>query len=288
MYFQTKNFRRKLTVLFSILTLLMGLALSGCATMEPESIYNLKHQVRQLNKNTAELSKTNVLLEKKLSELQVNLANQGIEMSSLESEISGLSGKYETESHKLKEFEIKFRQYRLIVNRQLIKILSNSHAMPQGGLSSPAQPSSAGPSQTGASSSPVPPQNGVKEVTASGEFKGALDLFKKGKYPEAAAKLKEFLKKYPGSKYIPDASFYEGYSYFKNGEYPKSILELHKFTELYPKNPNVPMAVYLQGLGFLKISDPSDASILFRQVTSRYPGTRASKLSEGQLHALHY
>lgn len=80
--------------------------------------------------------------------------------------------------------------------------------------------------------------------------------------------------------------FYKASANFNLKKYPVSILEFHKFSQIYPKNPNVPMAIYLQGVGFLKVSDPSDASILFRQVISDYPRTKAAELSKQALNGL--
>ncbi|MCL4322547.1 MAG: tetratricopeptide repeat protein [Deltaproteobacteria bacterium] len=242
--------------------------LSGCAEMEPDTIHNLKVQVKKLNKKTDKLSQSNAYLEQKIHEIQLHLANQGAHIAGLDSKIKDVYGKYEVESHNLHMLQKRFRQYRLIVNKELIKLLKHAQIKPP-----------------------------VKEITPSKKavvsvspklkgFNKGMDLYKKKDYANAVLAFNKFISKYPQSKDTPDAVFYKAVSNFNLKKYPVSILEFHKFSEVYPKSSHVPMAIYLQGMGFLKLSDKSDASILFQQVVSKYPDTEASKLSAAELKKL--
>ena len=259
----------KAFIFSSIILFFVSSMLAGCAPMEPDSIHRLKVQVKKLNKKTAELSQNDAYLEKKLHQMQLNTANNGVEISSLNAKIRDIYGRYELESHNLNILQKRFREYRLMVNKELVKLLKLAKIEPV-----------------------LPGKTSVKSVVVKKEnsmeysFKKALSLYNKKDFNTAAAAFRKFLNKYPQSNFTADAMFYKAYANFNLKKYPVSILEFHKFSQIYPKNPNVPMAIYLQGVGFLKVSDPSDASILFRQVISDYPGTKAAGLSKQALNGL--
>jgi tol-pal system protein YbgF len=259
----------KTFIFTSIILLFISSILAGCAPMEPDSIHRLKVQVKKLNKKTAELSRNNVYLEKKLHEMQLNLANNGVKISSMDAKISDIYGRYEVESHNLDLLQKRFREYRLMVNKELEKLLKLAKVQPVL------------PGKTGGRA-PIAKKVNSMEYG----FKKAVSLYNKKDFADAAAAFGKFINKYPRSNYTADAMFYKASANFNLKKYPVSILEFHKFSQIYPKNSNVPMAIYLQGAGFLKVSDPSDASILFRQVVSKYPGTKAAELSKQALSRL--
>lgn len=249
--------------------------LSGCAEMEPDTIHHLKVQVKALNKETAKLSQNNTYIEKKFHDMQINIANQGVKISALGAKLRKLYGKYEVEDHNMSVLQKRFKQYRIIVNKELIKTLKNSGN--EGNSGTPPASAAASSNETQAQNTSNPRLDAVNKgmkLYNGKDFTGAVSAFSK------------FISSYPQSKYIPKAQFYRAASNFNLKKYPVAILQFHKFSEIYPDNPNVPMAIYLQGMGFLKLSDKSDAAILFRQVISKYPDTRASKLSKEGLKKL--
>ncbi|MHB8231472.1 MAG: tetratricopeptide repeat protein [bacterium] len=259
----------KAFIFTSIILFFISSILAGCAPMEPDSIHILKAQVKKLNKKTAELSRNNVYLEKKLHGMQLNLANNGVKISSLNAKIRDIYGRYEVESHNLGLLQKRFREYRLMVNKELEKLLTLAKVQPIL------------PEKTSKKAVIVKKVNSMEYG-----FKKAVSLYNKKNFADAVFAFGKFINKYPQSNYTADAMFYKASANFYLKKYPVSILELHKFSQIYPKNSNVPMAIYLQGAGFLKVSDPSDASILFRQVISRYPGTKAAELSKQALNGL--
>jgi tol-pal system protein YbgF len=262
----------KAFIIASILSFFVASILAGCAPMEPDSIHRLKVQVKKLNKTTSELSQNQTYIEKKLHQMQLNTANNGVEISSLNVKIRDIYGKYEVASHNLGILQKRFREYRLMVNKELAKLLKLAKVQPT---------ISHGHKKTSLKSVVVKNENSMDR-----SFKKAVSLYNKKDYASSAAAFRKFLDKYPQSGHAADAMFYRASSNFKLKKYPVSILEFHKFSQIYPKNSNVPMAIYMQGIGFLKVSDPSDASILFRQVIAKYPGTKAAALSKSAVNGL--
>lgn len=272
---QVMNRKNILKVSIFTLTslLLVSFALSGCTPIEPDMVHHLNIQVKMLNKKTDRLSQKNVYLEQELHGVQLNLAKHGVQISGLNSKVSNIYGKYEKESHNLGILQKKFEEYRLIVNKKLVKL-----SKPAG--IEPVLPKKAVVKKV----EKTPPVK--KENLTELDFKKAMSVYNKKNYTKAIKALNKFINKYPQSVYTADAFFYQAWANFNLKKYPVSILEFHKFSQVYPENRNVPMAIYLQGVGFFKVSDPSDAAILFRQVISKYSGTKAAELSAKALKGL--
>lgn len=266
------SFLSVLLLIFSFFAV-FSISLAGCAPVDPQEIQDLKVQVKKLNEKTGELSQDNEYLKGKLGQMQLNLANNGVKISTLESRISDINGKYEVESHELRILQKNFEEYRVMANKQFAKLLKLNNAFPPSG------------SVSGSSSSR---DNGNAPRISPGkqEFDKAMSLFNKKDFAGSEKAFADLLGSYPKSRYAGEAMFYRAQANFNLKKYPVSILQFHKFSQIYPDNPNVPMAIYLQGLGFLKVSDPSDASILFRQVISKYAGSGAARLSKIQLGKL--
>lgn len=276
-------------VLFVALLFFSSAFLSGCAEMKPYTTYSLNGQVGKLNKKTSRLSQSNTYLVQKLHGMQVNVANQGVDISNLaqklhdmqtnianqgvdisniNSKLNDTYGKYEVESHNIDVLRKQFRDYRLIVNKELVELLNSANIKPAIKKNIPLK------------------KHFVTVHLNVNDFIKGISAYKNKNYAAALLSFDRFIGKYPKSKNIPDALFYKAVSNFNLKKYPVSILEFHKFSEVYQKNVHVPMAIYLQGMGFLKLSDKADASILFQQVVSKYSGTTAAKLSAKELKKL--
>lgn len=258
-------------IINSIILVFISTLLAGCVPMESDTIHHLKVQVRNLNKETAEISQNNANLNKKLQEMQINLANQGVKISGLDAKISDIYGGNEVESHNLELLQKRFEEYRLTVNKELAKLLKLAKIQPV---------------LHGGAGNGMPANTKENPNSTGNSFKKGMSLYNSKDYAGAVESFDKFLSNHPGSSRIADVLFYKASANFYLKNYPVSILELHRFSQIYPDNPNVPMAIYLQGAGFLKVSDPSDASILFRKVISKYPGTKAAALSKRELERL--
>ncbi len=285
----------KIVSLLSLFVFTFSFLLSGCAEMEPDTIHHLKIQVRNLNKKVDSLSQNSTDSQQAIHQARLNIANQGSKIENIKSHMSTLYGKYEIISHDMKLLKAEFRNYRILVNKELIKLLKKekfkSSAISKQKISVHAVTSavtSAVPSKIATSKikiKPVPKisakQLAIKKVLK--KYNIAKSYYNKGLYKKSIILFKKYLNKYPQSKKAGSANYYKAVSNFKLKNYPVSILEFHKFTRLYPKNKHVPMAIYLQGVGFLKLSDPSDAVILFKQAITDYGSSKAAVLSKTAL-----
>ncbi|MHB1680530.1 MAG: tetratricopeptide repeat protein [bacterium] len=277
----------KIVSLLSLFVFAFSFLLSGCAEMEPNTIHHLKIQVRNLNKKVDSLSQNSTDSEQALHQARLNIANQGSKIENIKSHMSALYGKYETISHDMKLLKTEFRNYRILVNKELIKLLKKEKF--KSSAISKQKSSIQIPSKITTSKVKTLSKISVKQLAvkkALKEYNAAKSYYNKGLYQKSIILFKKYLNKYPQSKKAGDANYYKAVSNFKLKNYPVSILEFHKFTRLYSKNKHVPMAIYLQGMGFLKLSDPSDAVILFKEVISDHGSSKAAVLSKAALKKL--
>lgn len=277
----------KIISLLSLFIFTFSFLLSGCAEMEPDTIHHLKIEVRNLNKKVDSLSQNSTDSEQAIHQARLNIANQGSKIENIKSHMSALYGKYEIISHDMKLLKAEFRNYRILVNKELIKLLKKEKF--KSSAISKQKISVQIPSKITTSKVKILPKISAKRLAIKKslkEYNIAKSYYNKGIYQKSIILFKKYLMKYPQSKKAGNANYYIAVSNSKLKNYPVSILEFHKFTRLYPKNKHVPMAIYLQGLGFSKLSDPSDAVILFKQVISDYGSSKAAALSKAALKKL--
>jgi len=120
-----------------------------------------------------------------------------------------------------------------------------------------------------------------------------LQMYAKGKaafdtndFETARVQFVKFIKKFPKSQNADDAQFWMGEIYFGEKWYEKAILEYQKVIESYPNGDKVPAALLKQGYAFLELKDKTNASLILKELTRKYPETPESKLAQKKLGAL--
>jgi tol-pal system protein YbgF len=129
----------------------------------------------------------------------------------------------------------------------------------------------------------------IKEPPKTPESKlysKAKDSFDNNDLETARIQFVNFLKKYPQSDDADNAQFWMGEIYFREKWYEKAILEYQKVIEEYPNGNKVPSALLKQGLSFLELSDKTNASLILKELTKKYPNAPESKLARKKLNEL--
>jgi len=142
-------------------------------------------------------------------------------------------------------------------------------------------PSSTGPSiqsqeSRSAISTPKTPED---EMYARGK-----SAFDNKDFETARIQFVNFIKKYPKSKQADNAQFWMGEIYFQEKWYEKAILEYQKVIEMYPNGNKVPAALLKQGFSFLELNDKTNASLILKELTKKYPESPESKLAQNKLN----
>ena len=125
-----------------------------------------------------------------------------------------------------------------------------------------------------------------KDIAEGNLYQKALDNVSQARYLQALSNFKSFTKKYPKSKFIPDAKFWIGECHSSLREYKLSIKAFQKFIDKYPKNENVPAAIFKQGFAFEELDYKEDAKLFYNKTIKEYPKSKWSIQAKQRLENL--
>ncbi|KPA16835.1 tol-pal system protein YbgF [Candidatus Magnetomorum sp. HK-1] len=117
-------------------------------------------------------------------------------------------------------------------------------------------------------------------------YNKAKKAFDSNDFETARIQFVNFLKKYPQSSDADNAQFWMGEIYYREKWYEKAILEYQKVIEEYPAGNKVPSALLKQGMAFLELNDKTNASLILKELTKKFPDASESKLAEKKLNDL--
>jgi len=144
-------------------------------------------------------------------------------------------------------------------------------------ISAPAKASQTYQSQTSLETTSKP-QSPEEEMYARGK-----SAFDNKDFETARIQFVNFIKKYPKSKQADNAQFWMGEIYFQEKWFEKAILEYQKVIETYPNGNKVPAALHKQGLAFLELNDKTNASLILKELTKKFPEAPEAKLAQKKL-----
>lgn len=101
-------------------------------------------------------------------------------------------------------------------------------------------------------------------------YQGALSKIEEGKYLDAIATFKTFLKKYPKSSFAPNATYWIAESLFSTRDFKNAVKEFQIFITSYPKNEKVPSAYLKQGNSFYELGLLGESKPFFEKVINEY------------------
>jgi tol-pal system protein YbgF len=273
-----------------IASLLSTLFLSSC--VYDRDLAYLNDQVIALNRRVAKIEEAS---DMKLSGIRTSQGDVRVEMDQVRGEMQKIQGRLEENER--------------IVKRTVERDLGDQDSMKRGvsdlfkkvtdleaavkaqqeylGLEPSAQKPQSGVAAppTHAAAAPSTPAEPAKPKDAE-LYDNALALYKEGKFEDAIAGFKGFLKKYPKSDRADNAQFWVGESYFALRQYEQAILAFNDVIKNYPKGNKVPNALLRQSLAFIEINDKTSAKLLLRKIVKDYPSSSEAKIASKKLESL--
>jgi tol-pal system protein YbgF len=273
------------------------LFLSSCV-YDDEFAY-LNDQVTALNKRVRSLEDS---LDNKLNPVRSSQAGFQSDLDQLQGEIRSLSGRVEENEHLVKRAVEKDLGEQDTVRSTVAQLSEKVSALESRveqqqrylGLEAPASKKEEGEITPGATVKEEPrpkpsPPAPARPSAVSKEadlYDKSLALYREGKYEEAIAGFKEFLKTYPKSDRADNAQFWIGESYMALKQYEQAILAYQDVIKKYPKGNKAANATLRQAMAFLEINDKTSAKLLFSKITKNYPGTNEAKIAQKKLETL--
>ena len=144
-------------------------------------------------------------------------------------------------------------------------------------------PAPASPRAVGIPSLPSPETTTGNERDA---YRGAFELLKQRKYPEAVDAFNDLLRSYPQGQYTDNARYWLAETYYVQRNYPAALAEYDRLVQLNPSSTKVPGAM-------LKIADiqseqdaREQARNAYRAVIARFPNSTEARLAQSRLKKL--
>jgi len=147
-----------------------------------------------------------------------------------------------------------------------------------------AQPASAGaaaPAQAPAGAAPA-----HADADQQAAYDAAFKSLRAGDYVSASRGFRDFLVKYPDSPLAPNAYYWLGESYYVTMNYPVAIEAFQRLVKQYPQSDKVSDGLLKVGYCQIELKQQDAAVATLKQVTAKYPGTKAAGLAQERLRRL--
>ncbi len=265
--------------LAKVLLLMISLPLLFSCVATQQDVLALNRQIRNIN---TRLNKMEAVREKQ--------AEAGAEIDSVKEELQRLSGLLEEDRHLIKHAIERNTTEKDVLNARLAKLESEVLQLHKYlNIGQPSEPKKQLFDEGSKEASGVAPQTSALEEYASPEnrlYEDTLSLYRDGKYDEAIAGFKNFLKNHPQSGLADNAQFWIGESYMALTRYEQAILAYQEVITKYPQGNKVPNAMLKQALAFNEIKDTVSSRLLLKKIIKKYPDSAEAKIAEAKLKTI--
>ncbi|MEK6372424.1 MAG: tol-pal system protein YbgF [Acidobacteriota bacterium] len=171
-----------------------------------------------------------------------------------------------------------------VLNARMAKLESGTPASsPAGPAASPPPVSVPVPSMT-----PARPSAPLHAAAIADDYRNALMLFGKSRFPEARAAFQQVFDVEPSGELADNALYWIGESYFAAGDYPNAMKYYERVTKEYGETNKAPDALFKTGLAFEKSGDLAMARRAFDECIRRYPYSTPAASAKLELKRIKY
>lgn len=259
---------------------LLGLCVSVPAHAGLFSDDEARKQIKQLE---AQFPAQVQSLEATIKQQTLSMLDLQTQIEALNSEIRKLRGQNEELAHGLQEAEKRQKDFYVDLDTRLRHFEtaeeSAKEAAKQAALNPQPVPVVAVPPVPSVSSDPNDP------VLENRAIESAYNVFKSGNQADASKALREFIKKYPGSVHVPNATFWLGEAQYALKEYKGALSTFQGLLKDYPRAPKV-ADTYLNVAECNRVLKQRDEmKKTLKQLIAKYPDSEAAAKAKKLLSA---
>lgn len=196
------------------------------------------------------------------SRAQLDLAGQ---ISRQAEEIARLRGQVETLTYELETAKKRQQDFYLDLDTRLRKI----ETAPAAAAGAPGAGQAAAP--------------GLDPALEGQEYEAALNLFKGGKYKEAATGFSAFLQKYPEGSLAPNAQFWLGNAWYAQRDCRKAIEVQSVIAGKWPDSPKAPDSLLAVATCQQEMGNPAGMKRTLETLVAKYPQSPAAETARQRL-----
>jgi tol-pal system protein YbgF len=190
------------------------------------------------------------------------------DVEQIKGDIAKLRGQYEVLTYELEQAQKRQRDLYLDLDSRLRKIEAGASGnAPQAG-------DAAGGAAAGSSAAtPARPADIAGEQRA---YDAALDQFKSGNYPAAAASFQTFVRNFPKSPLAPSALYWAGNAQYAQKDYRAAIATQRQLLASFPDSQKVPDALLNIASCQIELGDSAGAKRSLEEIVGKYPTSEAA------------
>ncbi|NID17130.1 tol-pal system protein YbgF [Luteibacter yeojuensis] len=221
----------------------------------------------------------------------LSLVNQ---VNDLQQQLSQLQGKIEELQHQNQQLQDAQKAQYADIDSRLGRIEKGGAPQGQQPAASattpaPTAPSAATQAPTAAAApGPAPASSAPAHADADQQaaYDAAFKSLRAGDYVTASRGFRDFLVKYPDSPLAPNAYYWLGESYYVTMNYPVAIEAFQRLVKQYPQSDKVSDGLLKVGYCQIELKQQDAAIATLKQVSAKYPGTKAAGLAQERLRRL--
>lgn len=229
---------------------------------------------------------------------QQNQANSGTtqlvnQVNDLQQQVAQLQGQIEELQHQNQQLQDSQKAQYADVDSRLGRVEKGGAPAGQPATATGPAPQQAAPAAgapQAAAPAPAASAGGNNPGAASPAEQSAYDAaFKSlrgGDYVTASRGFRDFLVKYPDSQLAPNAYYWLGESYYVTMNYQVAIEAFQRLVKNYPQSDKVSDGLLKVGYCQIELKQQDAAVATLKQVTTKYPGTKAAGLAQERLRRL--
>jgi tol-pal system protein YbgF len=215
-----------------------------------------------------------------------SLVNQ---VNDLQQQLSQLQGQIEELQHQNQQLQDSQKAQYADIDSRLGRIEKGGAPQGQPAASAPASPP---PAAAPAAATPAPSSaapagaTGPAAPAEQAAYDAAFKSLRGGDYVTASRGFRDFLTKYPDSPLAPNAYYWLGESYYVTMNYPVAIEAFQRLVKQYPQSDKVSDGLLKVGYCQIELKQQDAAIATLKQVTAKYPNSKASGLAQERLRRL--
>lgn len=215
-------------------------------------------------------------------------ADVTVRLNDIEDQIRTLTGRVEELSHRIDQTSQDLQTFKADVDLRFQDLhqaggapgaapaaapatghIMNDDTPPAGG-GAPTQltpPGGAAPAKQAAAAPTAVLPNGTPQV----QYDFAIDLLKRGQFPQARDTLKQFLSEHPKDALAGNAQYWLGETYYVQGQYKDAADSFLKGYTTYSKSPKAPDSLLKLGMTLNQLGQKDAACATFGQLKEQFP-----------------
>lgn len=193
---------------------------------------------------------------------QIDLANQ---IETLRQEMAKLRGQIEVLTHDLDQLQKRQKDFYVDLDTRLRKL-------EQAALE---------PKPEKAPEAPKP-----DPLAEARDYEAALNLFKAGKYKDAAPAFEGFIRDHPTSQFQANAHYWLGNALYQQKDYRRATETFHKVSTTWPNDPKAPDALLGMANCQQDTGDTKNARLTLDAIIAKYPASAAAQIARDRLKRL--